>query len=77
MPCREDKSRTCGAGWRNSIFKVVVSTTTAVTKGAVYKSIVGESSIGCYKDAGNRDLKKRLNTRNPRKCFEMAMAAGY
>jgi hypothetical protein len=54
-----------------------METTTVVTKGAVYKSIIGESVVGCYKDAGNRDLEKRLNTRNPRKCFEMATAAGY
>jgi len=42
-----------------------------------YKPIVGESSLGCYKDAGNRDLKKLLPTKNPRKCFELAMAGGY
>ena len=25
MKCKKDNSRTCGAGWRNSVFKLVVS----------------------------------------------------
>lgn len=49
MKCKHDNSRMCGAGWRNNIFKLVV------TKKS-YQSIIGESSEGCYKDAGNRDL---------------------
>jgi len=48
-----------------------------VKQEVVYKSLIGESFIGCFKDAGRRDLEKRLPTRNPRKCFELAMAGGY
>jgi len=62
----------CGAGWRNNIFKLVV------TKKS-YKSIYGESSEGCYKDAGNRDLPNliRAGYGNPSKCFKLAMDARY
>jgi hypothetical protein len=24
MPCRKDTSRTCGAGWRNSVFELKI-----------------------------------------------------
>jgi len=48
-----------------------------ITEPIGYKALVGETPVGCYKDSGRRDLEKRLNTRNPRKCFELAMAGGY
>jgi len=51
--CRNDGSRTCGAGWRNEVFKVVKKEVAVV-----YKPIVGESFIGCYVDTGNRDLER-------------------
>jgi hypothetical protein len=62
----------CGAGWRNSVFKLVV------TKKS-YEPIVGESSEGCFKDAGNRDLPNliRYGYGDPAKCFRKAMEAGY
>jgi hypothetical protein len=49
------------------------------TKAAEYKNIMGESSEGCYKDSGNRDLPNliRAGYGNPAKCFKMAMDAGY
>jgi hypothetical protein len=44
-----------------------------------YKPIYGETFMGCYKDAGNRDLPNlmRAGYGNPSKCFKMAMDAGY
>ena len=82
MKCRHDSSRICGAGWRNSIFNldgVKKTKVTVTTTSTVYTAIYGESSIGCYKDAGNRDLPNLLRAGygNPSKCFKMAMDAGY
>jgi len=72
MKCKYDNSRMCGAGWRNNIFKLIVQ-----DKG--YKSIIGETEEGCYKDAGNRDLPTLLRAGygNPKKCFELARDAGH
>jgi len=72
MRCRHDNSRWCGAGWRNSIYKLV-----KVSK--EYKAIYGESWMGCYKDSGSRDLPNLLRAGygNPSKCFKLAMDAGY
>jgi hypothetical protein len=72
MRCKKDNSRICGAGWRNSVFKLVVTE-------KVYKSIVGESQYGCFKDSGKRDLPTLLRKGygNPKKCFELAMAGNY
>jgi hypothetical protein len=56
MKCRYDNSRWCGGGWKQNIFKLVVS-----NKPAPYKPIVGETKLGCYKDAGNRDLKTMIS----------------
>jgi len=43
-----------------------------------YKSLIGESSEGCFRDKGKRDLPFRLNNGgNPKKCFELAVRAGY
>jgi hypothetical protein len=72
MKCRNDPSRTCGNGWRNSVFSLEKREKKA------YVSIVGEKEEGCFKDAGNRDLSKRLNTGgHVKKCFEMAMEKGF
>jgi hypothetical protein len=67
MPCKYDKSRICGAGWRNSVYKLVWTE-------KKYISIIGETEEGCYKDAGNRDLPTLLRAGygNPKKCFELA-----
>jgi len=64
----------CGAGWRNTIYKLVKKEIKIT-----YTAIYGESVEGCYKDSGNRDLPSliRGGYGNPKKCFEMAMAAGY
>jgi hypothetical protein len=82
MKCKKDNGRVCGAGWRNSIFDVtnVKKTKVTVTVNSVaYKAIYGESSMGCFKDSGNRDLPNlmRAGYGNPSKCFKMAMDAGY
>lgn len=73
MKCKKDNSRTCGAGWRNEIFKLkeVVKPKPVAF---VYKSIIGETFYGCYKDAGNRDLPKLLRDGygDPKKCFTLA-----
>ena len=77
MKCKKDKSRTCGAGWRNSVF-VLPEQPKVVAKVVAYAPLVGEAVEGCYKDSGNRDLKKRLgNGGDPKKCFELAMQSGY
>jgi hypothetical protein len=70
MQCRKEKSRLCGAGWRNDIFDLKNVKETVST----WKSIIGEVSIGCYKDAGNRDLPTLIReaNREPRKCFQAA-----
>jgi len=72
MKCKNDNSRICGAGWRNSVFKLVV------TKKS-YVSLYGETQEGCFKDAGNRDLPNliRGGYGDPKKCFKMAMDGGY
>jgi len=82
MKCKKDKGRICGAGWRNNIFNLenVKKTKKTVTVTSVaYKPIYGESSLGCYRDKGNRDLPNliRAGYGNPSKCFKMAMDAGY
>ena len=74
MPCRNDKSRNCGAGWRNSVFRLE----TRAVKEFSWESISGEKYEGCFKDAGSRDLSKRLNNgADVKKCFEMAMDKGF
>jgi hypothetical protein len=72
MPCAYDKNRICGGGWRNSVFSLPITIKT-------YKSVVGESQYGCFKDAGSRDLPNLLKAGygNPKKCFELAMAGNY
>jgi hypothetical protein len=62
----------CGAGWRNSVFKLVV------TKKS-YVPLYGESSEGCFKDARNRDLPTliRWGYGDPKKCFKRAMENGF
>lgn len=47
----------------------------------VYKSLLGEAEEGCYIDKAKRDLPYKLaatgSAGNPRRCFELAMQAGY
>lgn len=68
MKCKKDRSRTCGAGWRNEIFNLdgVKKTPTPA-----YKPIIGENRLGCYQDRGNRDLPKLLRDGygHPATCF--------
>jgi hypothetical protein len=72
MRCKGDNKRMCGGSWRNNVFKLVVTEKT-------YKSIVGEKPLGCYKDAGNRDLPTLLRAGygNHKRCFEEAMKARF
>jgi hypothetical protein len=72
MKCKHDKSRICGAGWRNSVFKLV-----KVER--KYQAIYGETEHGCFKDARKRDIPNRIKAGygNPKKCFKLAMDAGY
>jgi len=72
MKCKHDNSRMCGAGWRNNIFKLVVTP-------KAYKPIYGESVEGCYRDKRDRDLPNLLKggEGDPSKCFKLAMDAGY
>jgi len=74
MKCRKDNSRTCGAGWRNEVFRLK-ELPKPKPVAAVYKSLLGESYFGCYKDSGNRDLPKLLRAGygDPKKCFQLAM----
>jgi len=61
VPCARDKTKTCGGLWRNDIFK---------TGFVGYKPIMGEKRLGCYKDAGSRDLEKLIGgSMSPRECF--------
>lgn len=74
MKCKKDNSRTCGAGWRNEVFRLK-ELPKPKPVAAVYKSLLGESYFGCYKDSGNRDLPKLLRAGygDPKKCFQLAM----
>ena len=71
MKCKKDNSRICGAGWRNSVFKLVVTQKS-------YKSVVGETPEGCYVDTGNRDMPYIMpgGSNSYKACFEMAMKKG-
>jgi hypothetical protein len=60
MRCKRSKGRTCGAGWRNNVYKLKWTPKKVVEE----KVYFGEKFIGCFKDAGNRDLPKRLNNKN-------------
>jgi hypothetical protein len=77
MPCRYDKSRKCGGGWRNNVYKLKIVAKPVVAE--VYKSIYGETFHGCFKDAGNRDLPKLLRAGygDPKTCFKLAMEGGF
>ena len=72
MKCKKDQSRICGAGWRNSVFSL------PKVEPPAYVSLAGEKVEGCFKDAGNRDLNKRLgNGGDPKQCFVLAMQGGF
>jgi hypothetical protein len=78
MKCKYDGSRMCGGGWRNNIYRLKeISKPKPVA--SVYKSIIGESYFGCYKDSGNRDLPKLLRAGygDPKKCFQLASDGGF
>lgn len=83
MPCREDKKRICGAGWRNSLFKLVKKAPDAKqfhnADGAVQQEVTGErhsshrmglSYLGCFKDAGTRDMTMVNGNASPEQCFK-------
>jgi len=76
MRCARDKGRFCGAGWRNSVFRITgVRVQTFVYR---HRTILGETYRGCYVDKGRRDLEKyfgRIN--NYKACFLRAKRAGY
>jgi hypothetical protein len=64
MRCKKDKSRICGAGWRNSVFKLVKTE-------KAYVAIEGETPEGCFKDTGNRDLTTYISKNTSSKeCFK-------
>jgi len=75
MKCRKMPSRTCGAGWRNEVFDLAK----VKKKEIVYKTLIGETRIGCYLDKGNRDLPKLIRSGygDPRKCFQEAKNMGF
>lgn len=54
---------------------------TLQVKTTQYNSLIGETEEGCYIDKPKRDLPYRLQAHgsagNPRRCFELAQAAGY
>jgi hypothetical protein len=65
MPCKKDNSRTCGAGWRNSVFELKIVAAKNDSKqvynadGTVRQEItqerhsdhrMGLSYLGCFKD---------------------------
>jgi len=47
--------------------------------GSVYRSLVGETQEGCYKDDRSRDLPNLLKGAKgePKKCFELAIEKGF
>jgi len=73
MPCKKDKGRMCGAGWRNSVFKIVRH------EPEPYKPIANEHWEGCFVDKGNRDLPKLLREGygNYKACFDAATKGGF
>jgi hypothetical protein len=73
MKCKKDNSRMCGAGWRSNVFNLEGVKKTVVVAWK-YTPIYGETWMGCYKDARNRDLPNliRAGYGNPSKCFKMA-----
>jgi hypothetical protein len=75
MKCKKDNSRFCGGSWRNNVFKLVK----IAKKEFKYTALYGETWLGCYKDARNRDLPTliRAGYGNPSKCFKMAQDQGF
>jgi hypothetical protein len=71
MRCRRDKSRWCGAGWKNSIYDLK-------TSGTPKPKPSNPNHIGCYKDAGNRDLTAHLgSSMSPSECLSIAKRKGF
>lgn len=70
MPCKKDKTRTCGAGWRNSVFELKVAPVSDAKQfhnvdGNVRQEItqerhsdhrMGLTYLGCFKDNSDRDM---------------------
>jgi len=92
MPCKKDNSRTCGAGWRNSVFELKIVAPKNDAKqfhnvdGNVRQEITGErhsdhrmglNYLGCFKDSGNRDLTPINMNMAPKDCFKAARDKGY
>jgi len=75
MNCRKDRGRKCGSSWRNSVFRV----NTYRLQRMRHVSVVGETYMGCYKDAKKRDLRHYLGKGNwnYKKCFELAKMRGF
>jgi hypothetical protein len=49
MPCKKDKGKMCGAGWRNSVFQVdKVEKTKLITY--EHTTLLGETYVGCFAD---------------------------
>lgn len=72
--CRHDRGRMCGGTWRNSVF-ALKKTYKPIRS---YADVEGEKFLGCFRDAGRRDLPHRLHAGygNPAKCFQETMKKG-
>jgi hypothetical protein len=93
MPCKKDTSRTCGAGWRNSVFELKIVPKKEAPKkefhnidGNVRQEVtqerhsdhrMGLAYLGCFKDANNRDLTGIPGVDTPEACFKAARDKGY
>merc|ERR1711998_201994 len=72
-PCKHNKEVMCGAGWRNSVYKV----SGGDKKEEPSKGGPVEEYQGCFMDKGNRDLPKNIRESNPKKCFQKAREQGF
>lgn len=92
MPCKKDSSRTCGAGWRNSVFELKIITPVKTESqfhnvdGNVRQEVtqerhsdhrMGLNYLGCFVDQNNRDMTRIKNDASPKECFKMARDRGF
>jgi hypothetical protein len=91
MPCKKDSTRTCGAGWRKSVFELKVapkveSTVIHNVDGNVRQEItatrhsdhrMGLSYLGCFKDNASRDMSWVTSNGTPEGCFKNVRDKGY
>jgi hypothetical protein len=93
MACTHDKARTCGGGWRNSVVVLKIQAPKKDEKlvhnveGSVRQEItnvrhsdhrMGLNFLGCFKDAGNRDLTTYISKNiSPKECFKQAREKGF